>query len=196
MEDFAVGMLIAVGYLSIMNSPRKDHYLLRMRRFLSWFLILCIVLFVYATMPGYTWLFVPGVFQAFPWLNEFAFALCYGYLVTAVLFKRPESWLVRLLSWTPLRWLGLISYSLYIWHRPLIQVLAANLGPDLQHLNPVLTISLFWIIALTASVVFCFFLFVLIEKPGIYLSVKLRQQIVQQNEQKQEMSDPIRGLRQ
>ena len=130
MEEFAVGMLIAVGYLSIMNSPRKDLHLLRMRRILPWLLILCIALFVYATVPDYTWPFVPPVFQTFPWLDEFAFTLCYGYLVTAVLFTRPDSWLVRLFSWTPLRWLGLISYSLYIWHRPLIQIFAAKSWPS------------------------------------------------------------------
>src|SRR6266568_1231138 len=89
LEDFAVGMLIAVGYLSIMNSPRKVLYLLRIRRLLLWLLIFCIALFVYEAIPAKSLPFVPGVFQAIPWLNEFAFALCYGYLVTAVLFNRP-----------------------------------------------------------------------------------------------------------
>src|SRR6266566_4567794 len=107
LEDFAVGMLIAVGYLSIMNSPRKVLYLLRIRRLLLWLLIFCIALFVYEAIPAKSLPFVPGVFQSFPWMNEFAFALCYGYLVTAVLFNRPDLWLVRMFSWTPLRWLGL-----------------------------------------------------------------------------------------
>ncbi len=164
LEDFAVGMLIAVGYLSIMNSPRKDLYLLRMRRLLPWLLNLFIALFVYVAMANYTLPFVPRVlqFQSVPWMNEFAFALCYGYLVTAVLFNRSDGWLVRVFSWTPLRWLGLISYSLYIWHRPLIQIFAANLGPSLRRLHPVLMVSLFWVITFTVIVVFCFFLFVLI----------------------------------
>ncbi len=193
LEDFAVGMLIAVGYLSIMNSPRKDLYLLRMRRLLPWLLILFIALFVYVAMANYTLPFVPRVlqFQSVPWMNEFSFALCYGYLVTAVLFNRSDGWLVRVFSWTPLRWLGLISYSLYIWHRPLIQIFAANLGPSLRRLHPVLMVSLFWVITFTVIVVFCFFLFVLIEKPGMRLSEKLRQQIMRQDAKRQAMSDPI-----
>jgi peptidoglycan/LPS O-acetylase OafA/YrhL len=189
LEDFAVGMLIAVGYLSIMNSPRKSLYLLRMRRLLLWLLIVWIALFVFEALPDNALPFVPSVFLDTPWMNEFAFALCYGYLVTTVLFNRPDRWLVRMFSWTPLRWLGLISFSLYIWHRPLIQILAANLAPSLHQMNPVLTVSLFWIIAFTVSVVFCYFLYVLIEKPGMRLGEKLRQQFSLQNVKRQALSD-------
>jgi peptidoglycan/LPS O-acetylase OafA/YrhL len=191
LEDFAVGMLIAVGYLYVMKSPRKVLYLLWIRRILRWLLLFCIALYVYETMPGNTRPFVPNVFQDTPGMSEFAFALCYGYLVAAVLFNRPDRWLVRMFSWTPLRWLGLISFSLYIWHRPLIQVLAANLGPSLRSLHPVLTVSLFWVIAFTITVVFCYFLFVLIEKPGMRLSEKLRQKVVRLDAKIPEMSDTI-----
>lgn len=176
LEDFALGMLIAVAYLSIKRSPRKDYYLRKVRRLLPWLLLPWLALFVYAAMPDYPWPFMPPVLQMFPWLNEFAFALCYGYLVAAVLFNRPGGWLGRLFAWNPLRWLGLISYSLYIWHRPLVQILAANLAPDLQRLPAVLMVSLFWLIALVVPAAFCFVLFVLIERPAIRLSERLRQQ--------------------
>jgi peptidoglycan/LPS O-acetylase OafA/YrhL len=189
LEDFAVGMLIAVAYLAIMNSPKKGLYLLRTRRLLFWLLILCSALYVFETLPDSSLTFVPSVLIDTPWMNEFAYALCYGYLVTAVLFNAPDRWLVRLFSWTPLRWLGLISFSLYIWHRPLIQILAANLGPSLRSLHPVLTVIVFWIVAFTVSVVFCYVLFVVIEKPGMRLSEQLRQQMMRQDVERQVKSD-------
>src|SRR6266700_7911699 len=174
LEDFAIGMLIAVGYLSIMNSPRKDHYLLRMRRLLTGLLIPCIALFVYAAMPGYTWPFVPRVFQAFPWMNEFAFASCYGYLVTAVLFNRPDGWLVRVFTWTPLRWLGLISYSLYIWHLPLLGLFQSRILPLFPPMNFTLAYTLLWIWAIIVIVPFCVFCYIFVEKPGIRLGDRWR----------------------
>ncbi|MBA2396462.1 MAG: acyltransferase [Ktedonobacteraceae bacterium] len=185
-EDFAVGMLIGVGYLSIMRSPRKDYYLQKMQHVLLWLLIIVIALFLYVALPEYNLPFIPFVlqFRFLPWTNEFAFALCYGYLVIAVLLNPAGGWLTRLFSWTPLRWLGLISYSLYIWHRPLTLILAANVGQYFQRLHPVLTMSLFWLTAFMVTVVFCFFLFVLIEKPGMRLSEQLRQQILQREADK------------
>ena len=180
------------SWLSLCHEfAQKAFYLQKARRLLLWLLILCIAIFVYEVLPDSALPFIPSVYQDTTWVNEFAFALCYGYLVAVVLFNHPDRWLVRIFSWTPLRWLGLISFSLYIWHRPLIQILAANLGPSLRRLNPILTVGLFWLIAFTVSVIFCYFLFVLIEKPGMSLSEKLRQQMGRQAAQRQAMSDPI-----
>jgi peptidoglycan/LPS O-acetylase OafA/YrhL len=72
-------------------------------------------------------------------LELFAFVACVGLvetfsgpvidlsaalLVTFALQK--GSWLSRALSWRPLVWIGLISYSLYLWHMLIFYWLGAN----------------------------------------------------------------------
>ena len=48
-----------------------------------------------------------------------AIAVC-GALVIVGVLRAPTSPLARVLSIKPLRWIGLISYSLYLWHWPVI----------------------------------------------------------------------------
>jgi peptidoglycan/LPS O-acetylase OafA/YrhL len=129
---------------------------------------------------NYTWSFAPRLFQVAPWITEWIFALSYGCGIAAVLFNRPSGWLRGLFEWTPLRWMGLLSYSLYIWHEPLLLALQTNLGPTLTHLNHIVAIGLCGVLVLSISLFFCFFAYLLIEKPNMQLSERLRQQMVLQ----------------
>ena len=43
------------------------------------------------------------------------FLLSLGFVVIATMLH-PESWSTRLLEWKPLRFLGRLSYSIYVWH--------------------------------------------------------------------------------
>lgn len=42
-----------------------------------------------------------------------------------------SSVVTRMLAWTPLRFIGLISYSLYLWHWPILSFMHYTLGDDL-----------------------------------------------------------------
>lgn len=194
-EDFAVGMLIAVCFISLNNSPRKEQYLRFMRRLVPWLVLLCALLYLFAAMRNYTsawnyrWPFASRVFQTFPWTTECIFALSYGCIVLAALFGRSGGLLRRIFEWTPLRWLGLISYSLYIWHEPLLLALQQSLGPTLAHLNYSIAIGLSAGLVFVVSVFFCFFAYLLIEKPGMQFSERLRQRMLQRRSEQADRAE-------
>jgi peptidoglycan/LPS O-acetylase OafA/YrhL len=70
-----------------------------------------------------------------PWyglLPHAAIGLGSGLLVLAVIVPRPqrrESWLVRVLSHPLIAWIGTISYGVYLWHLPVLDLISPHLLP-------------------------------------------------------------------
>ncbi|GCE19308.1 hypothetical protein KDK_31080 [Dictyobacter kobayashii] len=183
-EVFASGMLVAgiYSYTHIIAPiGRLSHLIRRLSPFL--FLLGLTLLYMislwhfYLLFPGKTLHFLDpykeslyyykDIFQ--PLLYGISFALCIqGLLYGATWLKRP-------FEWGPLRWTGLISYSLYIWHYSICLLFIGYCLPRFQPLNwgqPALfTVDWLWILitAFPLSIV----LYKVVEIPGMRLGEKI-----------------------
>jgi peptidoglycan/LPS O-acetylase OafA/YrhL len=92
-----------------------------------------------AALAGLLMILVPtatyGVMTAFPGLA--ALPPCAGTALVIAAGRAGDSHVARLLSWRPLAFIGKISYSLYLWHWPVIVFLImSGLGTSIHQSSP------------------------------------------------------------
>jgi peptidoglycan/LPS O-acetylase OafA/YrhL len=69
------------------------------------------------------------------------FGLLWSVLLLALLHGQP--WLKHCFAWKPLRWVGLVSFSMYLWHMPVLSaLLRLGVAERLPLLAPVLVFGL------------------------------------------------------
>ncbi len=181
LEDFGIGMLAALFYTMARNTSPESRWNTLLRRLSPWFLISSILCFAVMAQWNSELLVPPdnspfAVFlygDAYNTFHEFGLALGYGCFVLAVLFG--GSILKRIFEWTPLRWIGIISFSLYIWHNPILLPFANALAPFIPNWSPfrVFCLNIVWVAVVAIS--FSGINYVLIEKPFMRISDDLRK---------------------
>ncbi len=126
-EDFALGMLLSLAYVALGESRACAS------RRVTWVGAAAAGIVLPGLVACYVWAQHLGVFrtandwgfaanEGWSWivLGIWATTICFALLLAAALFgPSPLRWL---LSWPPLRFVGLISYSIYVWHLPIINL--------------------------------------------------------------------------
>jgi peptidoglycan/LPS O-acetylase OafA/YrhL len=190
LEDFACGMLASLCY-TVLRDPTHAHALHRLQRISPWIgggvgsgvAGVALAGVVLATRGA---LFAPsglselsglsglsGLVAALTSFDELALSLCFASGILAILFGGSR--VRRVFAWIPLRWIGLISYSLYIWHLPLLVVFMHQIGPLLAGLPALLAYTLYWAWVGVVVIPFAAGVYWLVEQPGIRMGERMRR---------------------
>ncbi len=178
LEDFAVGMLISVCYVYTRNATHGIKGADWLHRLNLWLwsggilLLLFMAMWHFNQWYYHSWPFLDGIvishpfgFPLYDWLSEICLAIGFGLCVTAILFGPPI--FRRPIEWFPLRGIGFISYSLYMWHLPLLVFFMTHVDRYIPSGNHLLVYSLYWLWIACIIIPFCYLSFLLVEKPWI-----------------------------
>ncbi len=180
-EDFAVGMFISLCYIYSQHPSTDKKFVQGWQRFSPWLWGGGILVLVFSTMWHFnndfpqTWPFLTGIMPVFDWLSEMLLSFAYGACIAAILYG--SAGLKRVFAWPMLRWIGLISYSLYMWHLPLLILFQTRVLPIFHGLNRYTTYGLYWLWALLIIFPFAFLSYLIVEKPWMKLGDQWRLSI-------------------
>lgn len=115
MDVFAVGMAIAIVVAAFDSAPRLGHRSRALLRVGA----MTILWVAFATRRAGSW---SGVYFST------VCSIGFGCLVAAAVLGPPKDLWARALSGRPLLWLGTISFSVYLWHEPIMLALRGQDG--------------------------------------------------------------------
>ena len=192
-EDFAVGMLISLLYIYAQHPSTRAFFSERWKQLSPWLWRAGIIILVFSAMWHFksgepaAWPFLTGIMPVFDWLSEMLLAIGFGLCIAAILYGSES--LKRPFAWQPLRSVGLISYSLYIWHLPLLTLFNTRVLPMFHAQNVYAIYLLYWLWVLFVIFPVSLLFFTLVEKPFMRIGDRCRKAIEQKHFAKRKMRE-------
>ncbi len=179
LEDFAIGMLLATCYAYGRMRAWQSRLVSWLQRYSlplggAGIALLCFMALWHLDQDLHTFPWLDVLAPAYSSLSELGFALGYGACMAALLFG--PAYLRRPLEWRYVRWVGAISYSLYIWHLVLIALFEEYTQSWMSGLDGRLAYGLYWLWVIVAVIPLAGLSYALIERPFMRLGSRLTAQ--------------------
>jgi peptidoglycan/LPS O-acetylase OafA/YrhL len=186
LEVFALGMMVSTCYTFAQHPESGGTFKARLQQRSDWIwkcgLVVLIGLGIWhiqamAQSNGMLahfsdFNFLSPIQSLFAWIGEPIAGVGYAACILAILFgSQALRWLFET---RPLRWIGRLSYGLYMWHLPIILFFYAKVIPHLPHVGNILRKDIaLWLLVLVGIIPGCYLFYKLIEEPGIRLGAWL-----------------------
>jgi peptidoglycan/LPS O-acetylase OafA/YrhL len=182
LEDFGVGLLLSLCFIYAQQPSVSTTVHNALRRLSPYFWVagllslFVMILWNYNQSNVNTWpvFNLPIFYASYYTIDELCFSLAFGLCIIALLFG--YTWLKRPFEWSPLRWIGMISFSLYMWHFPLLVVFMTWGQPLMKGWPLALNYSMYWLWVLVVITPFCFLFYKWVEKPGMKFGERFTRQ--------------------
>ena len=174
-EDFAIGMMLSTLYIASHNAAPTSKISQFLALYSSYFwgtgIFLLFFMAIWSVIPALS--FLNPFIGAHAWLTELGYAAGFAACIIPLLFGSDER--KSFFTWSPMRWFGGISYSLYIWHVPILLFFMYAILSKLPGLPFFATYGLYWLCAILLIIPFSYLFYCFIEAPWIQMAHKNRQ---------------------
>ncbi|HLI72039.1 MAG TPA: acyltransferase [Ktedonobacteraceae bacterium] len=184
LEIFSFGMMISACYIFAQHPELGRDLKARLQRLSYWIwgtgiiVLTCLALWQAQAetdrdaTPNFTALnFLQPLRSLYAWFGEPIAGVGYALCILAILFGTPAlKWLFETRF---LQWIGMLSYSLYMWHLNLMLLFSSIIHPYTAQFGKGVEDILLWAFVWLAIVPFCYLFYKLIEEPGIRLGARL-----------------------
>jgi peptidoglycan/LPS O-acetylase OafA/YrhL len=185
LEIFALGMIVCSCYIFAQNPEVGVALKARLQRLSNWIwgagwiVLVCLALWQVEAetdrdaTPNFTALsFLHPLRSLYAWWGEPIAGVGYALCILAILFGSPVlRWLFETRF---LRWIGMLSYGIYMWHLNLMLYFSSTILPHLPNIGGTVGKDLaLWGFVLLVILPISYVFYKTIEEPGIRLGARL-----------------------